>query len=174
MKRTLVVMAAVLVAACGSLGGAREAERYFILDAAPAAGAVTQPGPAVVVAPTSAASFYDTQDIAYSRAAGTRAYYQFSHWTERPQRAIHDGLASRLSAGGPSRGAHPAPRTSKRSITTQPATAGPHASRSRRSWSTPAARAVLATRRFTRFGAGGFLRRARRRERHAPGARRIA
>ena len=107
MKRTLVVMAAVLVAACGSLGGAREAERYFILDAAPAAGAVTQPGPAVVVAPTSAASFYDTQDIAYSRAAGTRAYYQFSHWTERPQRAIHDGLASRLGAGGLSRGGVP-------------------------------------------------------------------
>ena len=141
MKRTLVVMAAVLVAACGSFGGAREAERYFILDAAPAAAAVTQPGPAVVVAPTSAASFYDTQDIAYSRAAGTRAYYQFSHWTERPQRAIHDGLASRLGAGGLSRGGVPILVTQLEEIYHDAAqhAGSQHASRSPRSWWTLAA-----------------------------------
>jgi ABC-type uncharacterized transport system auxiliary subunit len=55
----------------------------------------------VLVAPTSAASFYDTQDIAYSRASGTRAYYQFSRWTERPQRSIHGLLAARFDDGSP-------------------------------------------------------------------------
>jgi ABC-type uncharacterized transport system auxiliary subunit len=148
MKRTLVVVAAVLVAACGSFGGARDAERYFILDATPAAAAVTQPGPGVVVASTSAASFYDSLDIVYSRAPGTRAYYQFSHWTERPQRAIHAELASRLGAGSPSRGpilathleeiyhdAAQQPGTARIAITAQ--------------LIDPASRAVLASRRFT-------------------------
>lgn len=99
MKRAIVLVAAVLVAACGTFGP-REAERYFILEAAPASGAAARVTTAVVVAPTTAATFYDTQDMVYSRAAGTRAYYQFSHWTERPQRAVHAKLVSRLAAGG--------------------------------------------------------------------------
>jgi cholesterol transport system auxiliary component len=96
MTRAIVLMAAVLVAACAPFGS-REAESYFILDAPTASGTATRAAmPAVVVVPTTASSFYDTQDIAYSRSAGTRAYYQFSHWTERPQRAVHAQLLSRL------------------------------------------------------------------------------
>jgi cholesterol transport system auxiliary component len=85
--------AALLLAACVSTGTG-EAERYFILDAP--AGA--KPAAIVRVAPTSAAAFYDTQDIVYSRAPGTRGYYLYNHWTERPQRAIHAQVASRLDA----------------------------------------------------------------------------
>jgi ABC-type uncharacterized transport system auxiliary subunit len=95
MKHALVLFAAALVAGCLS-SGSRDADRYFILDAAPGARAAST----VVVAAPSAASFYDTQDIVYSRASGTRAYYQFNHWTERPQRAIHAALAPRFEAGG--------------------------------------------------------------------------
>jgi ABC-type uncharacterized transport system auxiliary subunit len=95
MKRALALFAAALVAGCLS-SGPREAERYFILDAPPGPRAAST----VAVAASSAASFYDTQDIVYSRAPGTRAYYQFNHWTERPQRAIHAALASRLESGG--------------------------------------------------------------------------
>ena len=53
----------------------------------------------VRVAPTTAASFYDTQEMAFSRSAGTRGYYQFNHWTERPQHAIHQQLVARLGRG---------------------------------------------------------------------------
>jgi len=95
MKSVLGLLLAAFVAAC-SVPGPREPDRYFILDAGIAA---PRSGASVAVAPTSAASFYDTQDIAYSRAPGTRAYYQFNRWTERPQRSIHGQLASRLESG---------------------------------------------------------------------------
>ena len=96
MKQALVLFAAALVGGCLSSGAPREADRYFILEAPP--GSLSSS--TVLVAPTSASSFYDTQDIVYSRAPGTRAYYQYNHWTERPQRAIHAQLASRLQASG--------------------------------------------------------------------------
>ena len=96
MMREIGLVAALVVAACAPFG-TREAQRYFILDAPAASGPAARTAmPAVVVVPTTASSFYDTQDIAYSRSAGTRAYYQFSHWTERPQRAVHAQLLSRL------------------------------------------------------------------------------
>jgi cholesterol transport system auxiliary component len=52
------------------------------------------------VPPTSTASFYDTQDIVYSRSPGTRAYYQFNRWTERPGRAFHGLLVSAFERSG--------------------------------------------------------------------------
>jgi len=98
----VAALLAGLVAACGAMG-TREPDRYFVLDVPPAA-AAPRTAPALVVMPTTVSSFYDTQDIAYSRAPGTRAYYQFNHWTDRPQRAVHAQLVSRLgaanSAGG--------------------------------------------------------------------------
>jgi cholesterol transport system auxiliary component len=80
----------------------REAQRYFVLDAPePKGGSARVPRAAVlVVPPTATASFYDTQDIVYSRAPGTRAYYQFNSWTERPGRALHELLVSRLERSG--------------------------------------------------------------------------
>ena len=99
MKAVLGFLLATSLAAC-AIPGPREPERYFILDAGIAA---PRAGAPVVVTPTTAASFYDTQDIAYSRAPGTRAYYRFNRWTERPQRSIHAQLAARLG-GGPAKG----------------------------------------------------------------------
>lgn len=99
MKQAIAVLTAGLIAGCAS-SGAREADRYFILEAASGRGVPPHSTASVLVAPTSASDFYDTQDIVYSRAPGTRAYYQFNHWTERPQRAIHAQLLSRLESGG--------------------------------------------------------------------------
>ena len=93
MRRTMLLTMALLVAACSAVD--RDADRYFVLDAAAPAGAAG-PGAAVVVAPTAAAGFYDTQDIVYSPAAGVRAYYRYNHWTERPQRVVLRGLQQRL------------------------------------------------------------------------------
>ena len=99
MRIFVSVLLAASLAAC-SAPGPREADRYFLLDAGAAPNAAQRPGPALAVAPTTASSFYDTQDIAYSRSPGTRGYYQFNHWTERPQRSIHRQLAMRLEGTG--------------------------------------------------------------------------
>jgi len=83
---------------CGCAGwGAHEPDQYFVLEAA--AGhrpAVT----GVQVGPTTAAAFYDTQDIVFSRSTGTRAYYRYHHWTERPQRAVRAMLLERFDSTG--------------------------------------------------------------------------
>lgn len=93
----------VALAACVSLGQ-QEPQRHYVLD--PPAG--NKPGkPAVardatlLVAPMTAAAFYDTPEIVYSRAPGERAYYQLSTWTERPSRRMTDLLIARLERAGP-------------------------------------------------------------------------
>jgi len=97
MRICALLLLAVSLCACVSVGE-RQAHRYYVLEARPAA----QGHPAAVeVAPTMTAAFYDTQDIVFSREPGVRAYYQFNHWTERPNRAIHAQLVARIgSASG--------------------------------------------------------------------------
>jgi cholesterol transport system auxiliary component len=94
MKRVLVVAFSAWLAGCAGISE-RLPNRYYLLEPRPA---VTSPRSAAVTpAPTTAASFYDTQDIVFSRSPGTRGYYQFSHWTERPQRVLQDQLAARYA-----------------------------------------------------------------------------
>jgi cholesterol transport system auxiliary component len=96
----IILVTTALLAACTPLAS-RQADRYFVLEVAPSdAGSAVQTASSLRVTPTSASSFYDTQDIVYSRSPGTRGYYQFSHWTDRPQRAIHAQLVARLQASG--------------------------------------------------------------------------
>ena len=80
---------AALLAGCGGLGSA-PAQRYFVLETAPSrlAPGALQRDAMLLVAPTTASSFYDTQEIIYSRRSGERAYYQLSSWTEPPNRAL--------------------------------------------------------------------------------------
>ena len=67
----------------GTRTGNRYDEPMVLLDVSDKA-----PG-TLLVAPTTAASFYDAAQIAYSRAHGSRAYYQLNRWTEQPSRRIH-------------------------------------------------------------------------------------
>ena len=95
-----------LLAGCSGLS-APPAHRYFVLETAPtrlAPGAL-QRDAMLLVAPTTAASFYDSQEIIYSRRPGERAYYQLSSWTEPPNRSLATLLAARLALGGAFRGA---------------------------------------------------------------------
>lgn len=93
-------MAAAL-AGCGSLGP-QEPQRYYVLDSAPAktAAATSLRASALLVAPTTASSFYETQEIVYSRAPGVRAYYQYHTWAERPGRRMTELLVTRLERAG--------------------------------------------------------------------------
>jgi cholesterol transport system auxiliary component len=82
--------------------GTREAQRYFVLEIPDSSGprASATRAATLIVPPTAAEGFYDTQDLVYSRSPGTRAYYQFNSWTERPAHAIHSLLVSRLERSG--------------------------------------------------------------------------
>jgi len=104
MRTARVAVAGALVialAGCFSLGS-QEPQRYYVLDA-PAAKA--EPGrtaraATLLVTPTTASTFYDIQDIAYSRAPGARAYYQYHSWTDRPGRRVTELLVARLERDG--------------------------------------------------------------------------
>ena len=55
------------------------------------------PKPLVLtVLDTQTTSFYDSDGIAYSDGDGTRSYYQYARWTERPGKRMTDLLTLRL------------------------------------------------------------------------------
>jgi ABC-type uncharacterized transport system auxiliary subunit len=101
----LALLASGALAACGSLS-APPAHRYFVLEPAPSklSSGALQRDAMLLVAPTTAASFYDTQEIVYSRRAGERAYYQLSSWTEPANRSLATVLAARIARTGAFRG----------------------------------------------------------------------
>lgn len=98
LKIITACLLAGLLAGCLS-SGSQEFQRYYVLedlDAQPASSKKTRAS-TLLVAPTTASGFYETQDIVFSRAQGARAYYQYHSWTERPARRISDLLAARLA-----------------------------------------------------------------------------
>ena len=105
MKALVVVVVAAAAWLAGCAGsGPHEPFRYFVLDApataasAPAAPAAAPIDATLLVLPTVAASFYATQEMAYSKTEGTRAYYQYSSWTEPPDTAVTRALVARIDA----------------------------------------------------------------------------
>lgn len=100
MKTILTLACTALIAGCVSTPNVPPVQHYVLEDLGAAAQArrTTQVRPVLVVQPTSVSTFYDTQRLAFSRAAGQRAYYQFAAWTERPGRAFSGLLSRRLGA----------------------------------------------------------------------------
>ncbi|HJQ61400.1 MAG TPA: ABC-type transport auxiliary lipoprotein family protein [Burkholderiales bacterium] len=93
---------AALLAGCLSFGQ-QEPQRYYVLEPDGKARPNRPANPratTLLVAPTSASAFYETAEIAYSRAPGERAYYQLSSWTEHPSRRITGMLIARLEGAG--------------------------------------------------------------------------
>jgi len=104
MRTTRVAVAGALgtaLAGCISLGS-QEPQRYYVLEApaAKVAPARTARAATLLVTPTTASTFYDFQDIAFSRAPGARAYYQYHSWTDRPGRRVTELLVARLERDG--------------------------------------------------------------------------
>ncbi|HET9403747.1 MAG TPA: ABC-type transport auxiliary lipoprotein family protein [Burkholderiales bacterium] len=101
MRIALACSTAALIAGCLS-SGERSYQRYYVLEdsGVHAAPAKSPRASTLLVAPTTASGFYETQDIVYSRTPGTRAYYQYHAWVERPGRAIGELLVARLARGG--------------------------------------------------------------------------
>lgn len=56
--------------------------------------------PTLLVLDTTTGSFYDTEQLVFSRSAGTRGQYQFARWTERPGKRFADLMRARLDRQG--------------------------------------------------------------------------
>lgn len=106
MKSALVLAALSLVlTGCVNFGEKTKipAVVYYVLnDPVPA----TDPAPLRAGAPTllvldtTTGSFYDTDQLVFSRSAGTRGQYQFARWTERPGKRFADLMRTRLDRQG--------------------------------------------------------------------------
>jgi cholesterol transport system auxiliary component len=56
--------------------------------------------PTLLVLDTTTGSFYDTDQLIFSRSAGTRGQYQLARWTERPGKRFADLMRTRLDHQG--------------------------------------------------------------------------
>lgn len=108
MKNLFLLGGALALAGCINLGGQRNTPavvNYVLNDTAPGdAGPLRakvphggmEPVPTLLVPDTTAASFYDTDKLVFSRSADTRGHYQFARWTERPGKRFADLMRARL------------------------------------------------------------------------------
>ncbi len=109
-RRTLALVIAALSAGCISpFGGDQPARTWYELadlragstmDWAPAAPGKADAGNGLVllISATPANSFYDTTSIVFSRGEpGSRGYYQYAGWTERPVKRISHFLERRVA-----------------------------------------------------------------------------
>lgn len=81
------------------LGGESDSRTvvHFVLEDAGRPLPSATPAPyALLMTDTTAGAFYDTDGMAYSNAAGTRGYYKFARWSERPGKRFTDLLLGRL------------------------------------------------------------------------------
>ncbi len=113
MKKGIALAAlALLLAGCVNFGDQPDspAATYYVLDDAasgkPEAAKVADSpraaaqAPVLLVLDTTASGFYDSDQLVFSRAAGTRGQYQFARWTERPGKRFADLLRARLDRQG--------------------------------------------------------------------------
>ena len=95
--------ALALVIALAGCAGVQAPHRYYVLEVAAPASRPAPAAPAapdLLVAPTTAPAFYESQDIVYSRSTGMRSYYQLNSWTEPPSRRLDALLVERLGRSG--------------------------------------------------------------------------
>ena len=95
--RLFSILIVLATAACAPFGDTKQAQRYFVLEP-PYEASASLP---VRLGAVTASGFYDSEAIAYSRAAGTRGYYQLNSWTEPPARRIGELLARQSGDKGP-------------------------------------------------------------------------
>jgi cholesterol transport system auxiliary component len=107
MKRRLApVVLAFTLTGCVNFGEQPNAPAmvYYVL-ADPAPSPVVAPvrsgaGPTLLVLDTTTGSFYDTDQLVFSRSVGTRGQYQYARWTERPGKRFADLMRVRLDRQG--------------------------------------------------------------------------
>jgi cholesterol transport system auxiliary component len=100
MKK-LIVLLALALAGCLNLGDKNDSVvvNYVLEDVASASTPVAAADPRTLLVPdTTAAPYYDSDSLIYSKSPGTRAKYRYARWTERPGKRFADLLRTRLTA----------------------------------------------------------------------------
>ena len=106
MKKVLAFAALTLgLSGCVNFGEQPDAPAmvYYVLNApmpATPAKPVRAGAPSLLVLDTTTGGFYDTDQLIFSRNAGTRGQYQFARWTERPGKRFADLMRARLDHQG--------------------------------------------------------------------------
>jgi cholesterol transport system auxiliary component len=106
MRKALPLLAlAFALTGCVNFGGKPDAPAmvYYVLnDSTPATSAspVRADAPTLLVLDTTTGGFYDTDQLIFSRSAGTRGQYQFARWTGRPGKRFADLMRARLDKQG--------------------------------------------------------------------------
>ncbi len=108
MGKTISLLVLLLALAGCSLPGARtQAISYHVLQAPGSASEDSGQAiptdtrrPLLLLRDTEASVFAQNPRLVYSRAAGTRAYYQYALWTEAPPKQLQALLRQRLLASG--------------------------------------------------------------------------
>jgi cholesterol transport system auxiliary component len=107
MKSVLVLAGlSLMLGGCVNIGSRDETPvivYYVLSDPAPAADRHAAPGadaPTLLVLDTMAGSFYDTDQIVFSRSENTRSQYQLARWTERPGKRFARLMRNRLERQG--------------------------------------------------------------------------
>lgn len=100
-----LIVLVIALSGCVNFGqyGNTPAVVYYVLDDTelPAAPSPAPAGaPTLRVLDTTTGGFYDSDQIVFSRSAGTRGQYQFARWTERPGKRFADLLRARLGRLG--------------------------------------------------------------------------
>jgi cholesterol transport system auxiliary component len=102
MRPVAAALAVVILGGCLGGQGAPPTTYFVMADLTPAS--VPAPSGVAVVPRTLAVSgtagdaFYDVENLVFSRAAGSRAYYQFAAWTDRPSRRVATLVERRLES----------------------------------------------------------------------------
>ena len=101
---SLVVLSLALT---GCVNFAEKSDRpamvYYVLeDSAPATPVkpIVENAPTLLVLDTTTGGFYDSDQLVFSRSAGTRGQYQFARWTERPGKRFADLMRKRFDHQG--------------------------------------------------------------------------
>jgi cholesterol transport system auxiliary component len=110
MKRLVPLVAvALLFGGCVNIGSKSDgpAVVYYVLEdggsqrETPPAPAPTPAAPlTLVVLDAHASSFYDSDQLVFSRTPGTRGQYQFARWAERPGKRLGELMRARIDAQG--------------------------------------------------------------------------
>jgi len=100
MKPVAAALAVVILGGC--LGGqSTPPMTYFVMtDLTPASastGAAAVPR-SLAVSGTAGDAFHDVENLVFSRVPGSRAYYQFAAWTDRPSRRVAALVERRLES----------------------------------------------------------------------------
>ena len=102
MNKSLPLLAlALVISGCVNFGEKRDTTtvvNYVLSDIQPVshAAAVRVDVPTLLVLDTTTTSFYDSDQLVFSREPGTRGQYQFARWTERPGKRFADLMRARL------------------------------------------------------------------------------